>query len=183
LSGNVRNRSFGSVVHVSGKDKRLEGHVQEADPGIEITKYIPYKNLRFLGSSCFVEKKMNSVHSDSAPDAVGPYSQAIRTDDTLYVSGQIGIDPQSGDMVTGGFEDETRQVLENLSAVVEAAGGSMGDVVKTTVYLTDLDHYDAFNDVYKTFFDRHQPARACVEVCNLPGGALVEVDLIATLDG
>lgn len=126
---------------------------------------------------------MNSVHSESAPEAVGPYSQAIQTGDTLYASGQIGIDPESGDMVEGGINEQTRQVLENLSSVVEEAGASLEDVVKTTVYLTDLGQYDKFNRVYSTFFEHHQPARACVEVCHLPKGALVEVDLIARLDG
>lgn len=126
---------------------------------------------------------MKTVHSESAPEAVGPYSQAIRTGDTLYASGQIGINPQSGEMVSGGINEETRQVLENLSAVVDQAGASLQDVVKTTVYLTNLDHYDEFNNVYETFFQEHQPARACVEVCHLPKGALVEVDLIARLDG
>ncbi len=126
---------------------------------------------------------MKTVHSESAPEAVGPYSQAIRTGDTLYASGQIGINPQSGEMVSGGINEETRQVLENLSAVLDQAGASLQDVVKTTVYLTNLDHYDEFNNVYETFFQEHQPARACVEVCHLPKGALVEVDLIARLDG
>lgn len=130
-----------------------------------------------------MKSKMNSVHSDSAPEAVGPYSQAIEAKDTLYVSGQIGIDPESGKMVEGGIDDQTRQVLTNLSSVVDEAGGALGDVVKTTVYLTDLDKYEEFNNAYTTFFKDHQPARACVEVCQLPKGALVEVDLIARLDG
>lgn len=121
------------------------------------------------------------IHSDGAPDAVGPYSQAIRSEGTLYLSGQIGLDPDTGEMVSENIQDQTEQVLENLSAVLDQAGASLEDVVKTTVYLTDMTDYESFNNVYGQYFQDVQPARACVEVCALPKGALVEVELIAEI--
>ncbi len=125
--------------------------------------------------------KKEIIHSDAAPEAVGPYSQAVRTGDTLYVSGQIGIDPDSGEVVSDRINDQTVQVMDNLNAILEEAGASLEDVVKTTVYLTNMDHYEEFNHIYSRYFDRVPPARACVEVCELPAGVLVEVDLIASL--
>lgn len=121
------------------------------------------------------------IHSDGAPDAVGPYSQAIRSGDTFYLSGQIGLEPDTGEMVSENVQDQTEQVLENLIAVLEQAGASLEDVVKTTVYLTDMNDYESFNNVYGQYFQDVQPARACVEVCSLPKGALVEVELVAEI--
>lgn len=110
---------------------------------------------------------------------MGPYSQAVLSGDTLYLSGQIGLDPDTGEMVSENVREQTEQVLDNLTAVLEEAGASLDDVVKATVYLTDMNDYASFNQVYGSYFQDAQPARACVEVCSLPKGALVEIDLIA----
>ncbi len=123
------------------------------------------------------------VTTDKAPKAVGPYVQAVKADGFLFTAGQIGLDPASGKLVEGGIEAQTRRVLENLKAVVEAAGGSLTQVVKTTVYLTDLSHFQAMNQVYATFFfEGHSPARSTVGVAELPLGALVEIELVALLE-
>lgn len=122
------------------------------------------------------------VNTDKAPKAVGPYVQGVKADGFLFTAGQIGLDPASGQLVEGGVEAQTRRVLENLKAVVEAAGGSLTQVVKTTVYLTDLSHFQAMNQVYATFFEGHSPARSTVGVAQLPLGALVEIELVALLE-
>lgn len=122
------------------------------------------------------------VNTDKAPKAVGPYVQGVKADGFLFTAGQIGLDPASGKLVEGGVEAQTRRVLENLKAVVEAAGGSLTQVVKTTVYLTDLSHFQAMNQVYATFFEGHSPARSTVGVAQLPLGALVEIELVALLE-
>ena len=122
-----------------------------------------------------------TVYTDGAPQAIGPYSQAVRTSELLFVSGQIPLDPKSGEMIDGGIKPQTERVLKNLKAIIEKAGGRMEDVVKTTVYLTDLSLFTEMNDVYAQFFSQTPPARATVQVAALPKGALVEIDAIATL--
>ncbi len=122
------------------------------------------------------------VTTEKAPKAVGPYVQAMKANGFLFTAGQIGLDPATGRLAEGGVEPQTRRVLENLKAVVEAAGGSFNQVVKTTVYLTDLSHFQAMNQVYATYFEGHSPARSTVGVAQLPLGALVEIDLIALLE-
>ncbi len=120
------------------------------------------------------------VRTDDAPAPVGPYSQAIRLNDLVFVSGQIPLDPKTGKLVGGEIEDETRQVLSNLKAVLEASGASLASVVKATVYLTDMSLFPRVNAVYAEFFDADPaPARATVEVSALPLGAHVEIDAIA----
>ena len=120
------------------------------------------------------------VRTDEAPAPVGPYSQAIRAGDLVYASGQIPLDPASGEKVEGEIEDEARQVLANLKAVLEAAGSGMDRVVKATVYLTDLSLFPRVNDVYAEAFDVDPaPARVTVGVAALPLGAQVEIDAIA----
>jgi 2-iminobutanoate/2-iminopropanoate deaminase len=121
------------------------------------------------------------VSTDSAPGAVGPYSQAIRSGNLVFVSGQIALDPATGQLVGGAIEDETRQVLANLTAVLEAAGASLDRVVRATVYLTDLGDFERVNAVYAERFSSAPPARVCVEVSRLPKGARVEIDAIAAL--
>ena len=124
----------------------------------------------------------NAVATPSAPAAIGPYSQAVRSGDWLFLSGQIPLDPATGKMVEGGIEPQTERVIANLKAVLEAAGGSLASVVKTTVFLTDLGHFQAFNAVYgKHFAAAPAPARATVQVAALPRGALVEIEAIARL--
>jgi 2-iminobutanoate/2-iminopropanoate deaminase len=123
-----------------------------------------------------------SVHSEGAPAAIGPYSQAIRSGGFLFCSGQIPLDPKTGKMVEGGIEPQTEQVLENLSAILAAGGTSPGKVVKTTVYLTDLGDFPAMNRVYGKYFPVDPPARATVQVGKLPAGALVEIDAVASIE-
>ena len=109
---------------------------------------------------------------------MGPYSQAIRAGGFLFVSGQIPIEPRSGKVISGGIQDQTRQVIENLKAVVEAGGASLEDVVKVVVYLKEMGDFSAVNEVYSRYFSGARPARACVEVSRLPKDVLVEIDAI-----
>lgn len=119
------------------------------------------------------------IHSDQAPAAIGPYSQAVLQAGWLFCSGQIGLDPKSGELVTGGSPAETRQVLANLAAVLDASGLSFADVVKTTIYLVDLQDFSVVNEIYAEAFGEHAPARATVEVSALPRAARVEIECIA----
>ena len=121
------------------------------------------------------------VHTESAPKAIGPYSQAIRAGQTLYAAGQVPLDPQTMEVVGGGIEAQTRQALTNLAAVLEAAGGSLANVVKTTVFMLDLGEFAQMNAVYAEFFPEKPPARSTVQVAGLPRGARVEIDCIAML--
>lgn len=122
-----------------------------------------------------------AITTPTAPAAIGPYSQAIQTGDLLFCSGQIPLDPKTGEMIEGGLEEQTRQVLNNLGEVLKAAGASYDDLVKTTIYLTDLAHFSLVNDIYAGYVGACAPARATVEVSALPKGALVEIDGIARL--
>ena len=123
------------------------------------------------------------VRTDRAPAPVGPYSQAILAGGWLFISGQIPIDPATGKMVEGSFEEKVRRVLENIKAIVEAAGGTLRDIVKVTVYLKDIRRFEEFNRVYSEYFREDPPARVVVEVSNLPKGAELEVEAIAYLGG
>ena len=120
-----------------------------------------------------------SVKTTEAPEAIGPYSQAIRIGDFLYTSGQISLDPKTMEMITGNIELETKKVLQNIEAILSAEGLNFGHVIKTTVYLTDLSEFTRMNQVYEKFFSNTKPARACVQVAALPKGAKVEIDAIA----
>lgn len=122
---------------------------------------------------------MEVVNTASAPTAVGPYSQAIREGGHVYASGQIPLDPGTGKLVDTGFEEQARQCLKNLSAVLEAGGSSLGSALKVTVYLTDLANFPKLNEVYAEYFSQNHPARCCVEVAALPLNAQVEIDAIA----
>ena len=123
------------------------------------------------------------IETNSAPKPVGPYNQAVLVENWLYCSGQIALDPSTGVMIgNGNIEEETRQVLKNLMAVVEAAGGESSNVIRTTIYLTDLNDFEKVNAIYaETFGGVASPARACVEVSNLPKGGKIEVDCVAWL--
>ena len=121
------------------------------------------------------------VSTDKAPEALGPYSQAIISDDLIFCSGQIPFDPATGEMVDGGIREQTRRCLDNLSAVLDAAGSSMQDVVKTTVYLADMGDFAKMNDVYAEYFEKPAPARAGMEASALPKGARIEIDAIARI--
>jgi len=122
-----------------------------------------------------------AVSTQAAPAAIGPYSQAVRAGDFLFVSGQIPLDPATGALVDGDVRAQTRRVLENLSAVVQAGGASLARVVKTTVYLVDMNDFPAMNEVYATFFGTPAPARATVQVGRLPKDVRVEIDAVAHL--
>ncbi len=124
-----------------------------------------------------------AISTPSAPAAIGPYSQAIRCGNLVFVSGQIPLDPQTGSLVEGDAAVQTARVLQNLSAILEAAGSSLGQVLKTTVYLKDLADFGMMNEVYARFFDDTPPARATVEVARLPRNVSVEIDLIAEVEG
>jgi reactive intermediate/imine deaminase len=124
--------------------------------------------------------KKSIVSTPAAPAAIGTYSQAVRAGDTVYLSGQIGLDPASGQLVDG-IESQIHRVFANLKAVAEAAGGSLADVVKLTVYLTDLSHFARVNEIMAGYFDKPYPARAAVGISALPRGALVEADAILVL--
>jgi 2-iminobutanoate/2-iminopropanoate deaminase len=119
------------------------------------------------------------IQTAEAPQAIGPYSQAIKTGGFVYASGQIPIDPKTGQFVPGGIAEQTEQVLRNLSAVLEAAGSGLDRVIKTTVYLTDMQEFGAMNEVYGKFFGSEPPARATVQAAALPINAKVEIDCIA----
>jgi 2-iminobutanoate/2-iminopropanoate deaminase len=124
-----------------------------------------------------------AVHSDDAPKAIGPYSQAIRAGNLVFCSGQIPLDPKTGEMIgSGDVRAQARRVMENLKAVLTAAGTSLGHVVKTTIYLADLGDFGAVNDVYGGYFPSTPPARATVQVAGLPRGAMVEIDAIAVVE-
>jgi 2-iminobutanoate/2-iminopropanoate deaminase len=120
-----------------------------------------------------------AIATDRAPQAIGPYSQAVRADNQIYCSGQIPIDPTTGSIIEGDIGAQTRQVLTNLSNVLEAAGASLDDVVKTTVYLADMNDFAAMNAVYATFFSSLAPARSTMQAARLPRDARVEIDVIA----
>jgi 2-iminobutanoate/2-iminopropanoate deaminase len=120
-----------------------------------------------------------SVQTDNAPKAIGPYQQAIKANGFLYTAGQIPIDPQTGNFVEGGIAAQTRQVLENLKAVLEAGGSSLGHVVKATVFLKNMADFAAMNEVYAQYLGSAKPARSTVTVAALPRDALIEIDLVA----
>ena len=123
---------------------------------------------------------MDFVASNAAPKAIGPYSQAVKFDNLLFTSGQIALDPVSGNVVEGNFEAQARRVFENLKAVLREAHSDFKHVVKATVYLTDLANFQTLNTIYAEYFGDHKPARTTVGVSQLPRGGMVEIDLIAT---
>jgi 2-iminobutanoate/2-iminopropanoate deaminase len=126
--------------------------------------------------------KKEVVHSINAPLAIGPYSQAIKVGMFIFTSGQIAIDPDTGEVVLGGIGEQTRQVLENLKAVLAAGGAGLEHVVKTTCFLDDMNDFVRFNEVYEKYFPVDPPARSCVAVERLPKGVLVEIEAVATIE-
>ncbi|GAA5800250.1 endoribonuclease L-PSP [Helicostylum pulchrum] len=119
------------------------------------------------------------VHTDSAPAALGPYSQAIKANGLVYTSGQIPLIATTGEIVEGGIQEQTKQVLINLTEVLKAAGSDLEKVIKTTVFLKDMNDFVAMNEVYATFFSTHQPARSTVQVARLPKDVSVEIECVA----
>ncbi len=144
----------------------------------------PAEMQRGLPASLAKESKGGLVRqiisTEKAPKAIGPYSQAVRAGGWLFASGQIPLDPATGQMIAGDVKAQTERVMKNLGAVLEAAGLSFAHVVKTTVYLKDMNEFPAMNEVYGQFFPASPPARATVEVARLPRDARVEIDLVAT---
>ena len=122
-----------------------------------------------------------AIHTDDAPAAIGAYSQAIKAGDTVYISGQIPLEPASGDICSADINDQIHQVFKNMTAVAVAAGGTLADEVKVTVYLTDLGNFAAVNDIMAEYFPQPFPARAALEISALPKGSLVEADAILSL--
>ena len=123
------------------------------------------------------------VHTDNAPKAIGPYSQAIKANGFVFASGQIPLDPATMQIVEGGIREQTERVMNNLEAVLQAAGSSLEGVVKTTVFLKDLTDFAEMNEVYGSFFKQTPPARSTVEVARLPRDVRVEIDVIALMEG
>ena len=123
----------------------------------------------------------HSIHTDRAPQAIGTYSQAVRAGDTVYLSGQVPFDPATMQLVTGDIEIQTRRVFENLKAVAEAAGGSLGHAVKLTIFLTDLASFAKVNEVMATYFAKPYPARSTIGVASLPRGAQIEIECVLHL--
>jgi reactive intermediate/imine deaminase len=119
-----------------------------------------------------------AIHTDLAPRAIGPYSQAVRAGNIVYLSGQIGLDPATGELVKGGIETEARRVFENLKAVAETAGQGLPQIVRLTIYLVDLSHFSKLNEIMAQYFHAPYPARATVGVAALPRNACVEVDAV-----
>ncbi|SMB90209.1 endoribonuclease L-PSP [Thermanaeromonas toyohensis ToBE] len=125
------------------------------------------------------EKKV--ISTSQAPKAIGPYSQAIRVGNFIFTSGQIPLDPATGEIVPGGAKEQTRQVLENLKAILAAAGATLQDVVKTTLYIKDMADFKAINEVYAQYFPENPPARSCIEAARLPRDVLVEIEAVAVV--
>jgi 2-iminobutanoate/2-iminopropanoate deaminase len=128
-----------------------------------------------------LEAVRKTVYTENAPEPVGPYSQAIVSGNLLWTSGQIGINPKTGELVTGGIEAETEQVLKNLKAVLEASGSSLDRVIKTLIFITDMSQFARVNAVYARYFSQPFPARSTVQVAALPKGASVEIEAVAEL--
>jgi 2-iminobutanoate/2-iminopropanoate deaminase len=126
---------------------------------------------------------LKRVETASAPAAIGPYSQGIIANGFLYTAGQIALDPQSMELVAGGIEEQTDRVMKNLAAILEAAGATLNDVVKTTVFLLDMGEFSAMNQVYEQHFGAHKPARSTVQAARLPRDVKVEIEVIATVNG
>ena len=122
-----------------------------------------------------------TVATDKAPKAIGPYEQAIKVGDSIYTAGQIALDPKTGNLIAGGIAEQSRQVLENLKAILQAGGSSLDRVVKATVFLKNIVDFAAMNEIYDEYLGQSKPARSTVAVADLPRGALVEIDLVAIL--
>ncbi len=122
------------------------------------------------------------ISTENAPKAIGPYSQGIVTGNMIFVSGQIAINPTDNEMSKGGIEEETKKVIENIKAILNAHGADLSNIVKTTVYLTDLNDFGKMNEIYARYFKENPPARATVEVKSLPKGAKVEIEAIAIIE-
>lgn len=122
------------------------------------------------------------IFSENAPEPIGPYCQAVKVKDMLFLSGQLPINPKTNEMVEGGIQNQIRQIIENITAVLTAAGGSIADIVKTTIFITDMQEFGEINKIYSEYFNASIPARSCVEVSNLPKQASIEMEAIAIIN-
>ncbi len=129
-----------------------------------------------------VAKRETIAAAENAPKAVGPYSLAVKTGNLVFTAGQLGLDAKTGTLVDGGIQAQTEKALQNISAVLKASGSDISQVVKTTVFLKNMNDFSAMNEVYARFFGENPPARSAFEVAALPKGGLVEIEVIATLD-
>lgn len=123
------------------------------------------------------------ISTENAPQAIGPYSQAVKAGNLIFISGQVPLNPKTGDLVTESIEDQARQVLDNVKSICESAGQSLDDIVKISIFLTDLNNFAVVNDVMKEYFSEPYPARATVEVSGLPLGVNVEIEAIVLING
>ena len=143
--------------------------------------------ISFISNNLYSEdsKKMPKeiISTDNAPQAIGPYSQAVKTGNLIFISGQIPLDPKTGDKVDGTIEDQANQVLKNIQSICEAAGHGLEDIVKITIFLTDLGNFATVNEVMKSYFKEPYPARATVEISALPLGVNVEIEAIVSTNG
>lgn len=126
--------------------------------------------------------KKEIIKTNKAPEAIGPYSQAVKAGSFIFISGQIPINPETGELVTGSIEKETRQAITNLGEILTASGSSYDQVVKTTIYLTDMNDFSTVNEIFAEFFQNQKPARACIEASKLPKGVNFEIEAIAITD-
>ncbi|NLW23661.1 MAG: RidA family protein [Clostridia bacterium] len=118
------------------------------------------------------------VYSKKAPAAIGPYTQGVKAGDLLFISGQLPIDPGTGELLTGDIQTQTKQVMENLKAIIEEAGATLEDVVKTTIFLKDMNQFSLVNEAYGEYFKDNPPARACIEIARLPKDAQIEIEAV-----
>lgn len=123
--------------------------------------------------------KLNSIYTKKAPDAIGPYSQAIEVDGFVYTSGQIPVNPETGELITGDIKKATHQSIKNVQAILEECGLTLNDVVKSMIFITNMDDFGVINEVYGEYFNEHKPARSCVQVAKLPKGAEIEIEVVA----
>lgn len=121
------------------------------------------------------------IKTNNAPGAIGPYSQGMKSGNMVFTSGQLGLNPQTGNLENSDIKTETKQSLENLKAIIEEAGGSLNDVIKTTVFIKDMNQFGEINEVYSSYFTENKPARSCVEVARLPKDGNVEIEAIAII--
>ena len=143
-------------------------------------RILPAALLMVICLGCSRQSELSEIiSSPNAPAAIGPYSQAVRAGNILYLSGQLGLDPKTGKFTGPGFEGQARQALENQKAILETAGFSLKDVVQCQVFLTDMEHYPEFNNIYREYFDGNFPARAVLEVSRIPADGMVEIMMVA----
>lgn len=140
-----------------------------------------WEKVKIIDVKWRLKMKKKAIITKKAPAAIGPYSQAIKAGEFIFVSGQIPIDPSTGELVEGSINEQTRQALENIKAILEAADSSLDRVVKATVFIDDMDDFQAVNEIYSQYFVNDFPARVCVQVAKLPLGARVEIEVVAQI--